>query len=245
MTLTLSAAHFVVLTDHVTNRDAASALALRNSAIHSKRIVEFIPTAVQSQTITASTPVPPSIKLDAFSGRSAGVLIVIKDGNGVIQEIPPDSEIDVVSASGRSEFGDGTKSQYSIVAADHFPELAGSMKTSGSNYRFLIVPFTDSVGKTLQTGSLSGSRVMRSDRSRIESRYAGRVVVDGGIFHPRVQFKLQSAHPVAVEVRSAEHVSRQRVSCGRRRSFLVVNPWGQLGFRSHSKRRRKGRGGKG
>ena len=66
------------------------------------------------------------------------------------------------------EFGDGTKSQYSIVAAYHFPELAGFMKTSSGNYRFLIVPFTDSVGKTLQTGSLSGSRVMRSDRSRIE-----------------------------------------------------------------------------
>ena len=168
VTLTLAAAHFVVLTDHVTNSDAASALALRSSAIHSKRFVEFIPTAVQSQTVTASTPVSPSVELDAFSGRSAGILIVLKDSSGVIAEIPPDSEIDVVSASGRSEFGDGTKSQYSIVAAYHFPELAGFMKTSSGNYRFLIVPFSDSVGKTLQTGSLSGSRVMRSDRSRIE-----------------------------------------------------------------------------
>ena len=59
-----------------------------------------------------------------------------------------------------------------MLAASSFPKLAGFFRTSGGNLKgtlkFLLIPFTDSVGLVLNSGGMSGCRIMRSDRDRLE-----------------------------------------------------------------------------
>ena len=168
-TVTVNNAHFVIPTDAVQHQDANAALQLRRGAVVSRRIIEFIPTQRLSVTATAGAKISPSIDLDVFVGKSAGLLVVFRlASDDSVPVIPGDTLVDVVSASGRSETGLGTEVKYELIAGHTFKRLAGFLRAGSKTYRYLLIPFTDSVGDALNDGSMSGCRFFRTDRDRLE-----------------------------------------------------------------------------